>query len=293
MAEQKAAPATEEKKPAAPAKQTPPPHDRTKLSLEQRMVEVRKAIPAITKQQHSDGVKYKFAKIFDVYELMTPALNEWGVNFDIIEEIATRHYENGDPMYYTSYQQQTKNGPRTVWVYEADITIQWTNADDPKDEKSVTVHAIGTNDGGPDKAKGSAWTYALKYYLFERFNIDRGVDDPDNKDLSDDPQAAGKGQQRPQNGSGKPQQGGGYQKPAGGGNKPQGGGKLSEAQINRMVSKGKAAGCSEEAVFKRVKEKYGHDDPADLTRQQYDEICAALDQRAKEKAAENGGEGNA
>lgn len=297
MAEQKATPATAEKKAPAAENKAPLPLKRENLSLEQRMIEVRKAIPAITKRQHSDGVKYKFAKIFDVYELMTPALNEWGVNFDIIEEIATRHYENGDPMYYTSYTQQTQRGPRTVWVYEADITIEWTNADDPKDSKQVTMHAIGTNDGGPDKAKGSAWTYALKYYLFERFGIDQGEDDPDNKDLSDDPEAA-RGQQRPQNGSGRPQQGAGAQTPAGAGKKPQGGGKLSEAQINRMISKGKAAGCSEEAVKKRVKEKYGRDDPADLTRQQYDEICAALDQRAKEKAAaekaaENGGENNA
>ena len=134
------------------------------LTLEQKFVELRKAVPAIVQKQHSDGVKYKFAKIFDVYELLAPAMNTFGVNFDVVAETATNHKENGDPLYYSSFQQQTRNGPRTVWVYEADITIRWTNADNPDEKQEVTLHALGTNDGGPDKAKGSAWTYCLKYY---------------------------------------------------------------------------------------------------------------------------------
>ena len=32
----------------------------------------------------------------------------------------------------------------------------------------------------------------------------------------------------------------------------------------------------------RIREKYGKDNPHDLTRQQYDEICAALDAAKKE-----------
>ncbi|MBO7342971.1 MAG: ERF family protein, partial [Alistipes sp.] len=124
------------------------------LTLQQKFVELRKAIPAIVQKQHSDGVKYKFAKIFDIYQMLTPAMNEQGVNFDIVGEIATRHDANGDDLYYHSYQQQTKMGPRTVWVYEADLLLRWTNADDQTDTQDVTLHAIGTNDGGPDKAKG-------------------------------------------------------------------------------------------------------------------------------------------
>ena len=94
------------------------------LTLQQKFVELRKAVPAITQKQHSDGVKYKFAKIFDVYELLTPAMNEHGVNFDIIAEMATRHAENGDPVYYSNFTQHTRSGDRLVWVYEADMTIR-------------------------------------------------------------------------------------------------------------------------------------------------------------------------
>ena len=137
------------------AAEAPP---REALSLQEKFIKLREAVPSISQKQHSDGVKYKFAKIFDVYELLTPAMNQYGVNFDIVAEKATRHAENGDEVYYHTYQQQTRNGARIVWVYEADITIRWTNADDPEDKLEVTLHAIGTNDGGPDKAKGSAWT---------------------------------------------------------------------------------------------------------------------------------------
>ena len=87
--------------------ETPP---REAMSLQEKFVKLREAVPAITQRQHSEDVKYKFAKIFDVYELLTPAMNQYGVNFDIVAEKATRHTENGDEVYYHTYQQQTRNG---------------------------------------------------------------------------------------------------------------------------------------------------------------------------------------
>lgn len=238
------------------------------MNLEQKFVELRKAVPAIVQKQHSDGVKYKFAKIFDVYELLAPAMNEYGVNFDVVAESATRRHDNGDPMYYTSYQQQTQRGPRTVWVYEADLTLEWTNADNPSEQKLVTLHALGTNDGGPDKAKGSAWTYCLKYYLFEKFNIDQGEDDPDNFDHSDE-LAQRRGQQGQQN-------------------QQKGSGRLSDAQLERLYKKAAAAGMSKERTDARIAEKCNKKDPATLTREEYEDICKQLDAAAaarKEAAA--------
>ena len=259
------------------------------LTLQQKFVELRKAVPAITQKQHSDGVKYKFAKIFDVYELLTPAMNEHGVNFDIIAEKATRHAENGDPVYYSNFTQHTRNGDRLVWVYEADMTIRWTNADNPEDMLEVTLHAIGTNDGGPDKAKGSAITYCLKYYLFEKFGIDQGDDDPDNQDHTSERapgQNAPQTRTAPQNAAG----GRNTQPPAqtsqtgrSGAARP-----LSGAQLTRMYRKGEAAGMTQEAVNAKIVQQYGQQDPHNLTRQQYDEICGQLD-----AAAQNGGQNNA
>ena len=68
--------ATQQKESGAPPREA--------MSLQEKFVKLREAVPSITQKQHSDGVKYKFAKIFDVYELLTPAMNKYGVNFDIV-----------------------------------------------------------------------------------------------------------------------------------------------------------------------------------------------------------------
>lgn len=253
-----------------------PPHKA--MSLQEKFIKLREAVPSITQKQHSDGVKYKFAKIFDVYELLTPAMNKYGVNFDIVGETATRHAENGDLVYYSNFMQHTRNGDRIVWVYEADLMIRWTNADNPEDKLEVTLHAIGTNDSGPDKAKGSAWTYCLKYYLFEKFGIDQGEDDPDMQDhTSEGHQKAPQTPINPQNSThSRNTQLEPYNAQKGHT------GTLSDAQIFRMYRKGEDVGLSQQKVNRRIIQKYGKQDPHNLTRQQYDEICTALDNAKQE-----------
>lgn len=263
--------------------ETPP---REAMSLQEKFVKLREAVPVITQRQHSEGVKYKFAKIFDVYALLAPAMNQYGVNFDIVAEKATRHSENGDPVYYSHFQQNTQRGSLIVWVYEADLTIRWTNADDPEDILEVTLHAIETNDSGPDKAKGSAWTYCLKYYLFEKFGIDQGDEDPDMSDRSSAaPLPAPNRHTAPQNGAGgRNTQPGGQTAQNGhtGAQKP-----LTDAQLSRMYRKGEDAGITQTQIDEEIERQYGHKDPHNLTRAQYDEICNRLD-AAKRQQGQGG-----
>ena len=269
---------------AAPAAPTPPaskpgetaiPHEA--LSLQQKFVELRKAVPLIIKEKHSDGVSYKFSKIFDVWGKITPIMNEIGVNFDIVSEVATRKDDHGDPAYYSTMTTKTRNGDKLMFLYEADLTVCWINTDNEDDTSTVTLHAIGWNDD-PAKAKGAAWTYALKYYLFEKFTIDQGEDAPDNNDFSGAP-----GLGRPLGG----QKGGGQHN-----GQQQGNGALegrgcprplTDRQLDRLYRKGEAAGHSKEVINKRILDKYHKENPADLTRAEYDEICAALDKAAAEK----------
>lgn len=170
----------ETKKTEAAAAAAPP--EAACLTLRQKLVEMRKACPEIVKKQHSDGVSYKYAKIYDVWEKITPIMNELGVDFDVISEQATRHAENGDPVYWITMQTKTRNGDKLMFLYEADLTIRWLNLDNDDETIEATVHAVGWNDD-PAKAKGAAHTYALKYYLFEKFTVDQGEDDPDNSDF--------------------------------------------------------------------------------------------------------------
>ena len=213
----------------------------------------------------------------------------YSLHFDIVAEKATRHAENGDPVYYSHFQQNTQRGSLIVWVYEADLTIRWTNADDPEDILEVTLHAIGTNDGGPDKAKGSAWTYCLKYYLFEKFGIDQGDDDPDLNDRSSTaPPPAPNRPTAPPNAAGDRntgRQAGNAQNGHTGAQRP-----LTDAQLSRMYRKGEDGGISQAQINEEIATRYGQQDPHNLTRAQYDEICNRLD--AVKKQQGQGGNSN-
>lgn len=259
----------ETKKNEAAAAAAAPPNEANCLTLRQKLVEMRKACPEIVKKQHSDGVSYKYAKIYDVWEKITPIMNELGVDFDVIKEEATRHAENGDPIYWITMQTKTRNGEKLMFLYEVDLTIRWLNLDNDDEVIEATVHAVGWNDD-PAKAKGAAHTYALKYYLFEKFTVDQGEDDPDNNDFSAQGKGAGN---RPQ--QGQQRQG-------------QGSGRLSEAQLNRLYKKAESAGMTKERTDARILERYKKQDPATLTRQEYDEICTSLDNAAAQHNQQGG-----
>ena len=159
--------------------------------------------------------------------------------------------------------------------------------DNPDETLEVTLHAIGTNDGGPDKAKGSAWTYCLKYYLFEKFGIDQGDDDPDMSDHSSEPpQQSQKQHTGAQNGNRQ----GNTQSQAQNGQTGRSGAArpLSDAQLSRLYRKGEDAGYSQQSINDWILKKYGQQDPHNLTRAQYDEACAAMD-----NAKQQGGQDNA
>jgi hypothetical protein len=218
-----------------------------KLNLQQKFLKLREAIPKLTKQDHGTGVKYKFNKISSIYEFLTPAMNKYGVNLTISGEHPTMRDANGQPLYYRTFQQAN----RTCWIYESDLDITWTDVDTLKQER-VTLHAIGESDHGPDKAKGSAWTYCLKYYLLEKFTIDEGDGDPDNKDLS------GKSQET-----------------------------MPNEKLEYMYIQGAAAGFNEEYIkdwlIKRYKVKNEHY----ITTEQYNEAFNILAEQANKKKEGN------
>lgn len=143
------------------------------------MVKIRSEIPALVKRAYSEDVNYDFIKIDDIFRYLTPAMNRWNVNFEIVSECASKRNENGESVYveFLAYCQ--------MWLYEADLELKWINAEKPEDEVTVTIHAIGTHEM-PEKAKGSALTYAMKYYLMDKYCIDQGGVDPDMRDFPPD-----------------------------------------------------------------------------------------------------------
>lgn len=158
-----------------------------------------------------------------------------------------------------------------MFLYEADLTIRWLNLDNDDETIEATVHAVGWNDD-PAKAKGAAHTYALKYYLFEKFTVDQGEDDPDNSDFG----AAGQ--------------------------RIRAGGRQQAAQGRQGQSSGRLTTRSSRASTRRQRprnDQGAHQRPdrgevqksripATLTRQEYDEICTSLDNAAAQHNQQGG-----
>ena len=142
------------------------------LSLHEKMVLVRSEIPALVKKAYSDQVNYDFTKIDDIFRYLAPAMKNHMVDWVIISEEASRRDSGGNPCYLTYIEKNFQ------WLYEADLTIRWINAEAPAETEEVKLHLIGTHEM-PEKAKGCAWTYALKYYLQDLFCADQGGEDPD------------------------------------------------------------------------------------------------------------------
>lgn len=145
------------------------------LNLNQKMIKIRKKIPSLIRKRYSEDVDYDFVKLDDINQFLTPALNRYGVDFDILEETPTQTDASGNPVFLTL--------EGNLWRYEANLGICWTNADHPEEKITSVIHLVGTNDIA-DKAKGTAMTYGLKYYLLNKFNIPQnGEEDPDMRGI--------------------------------------------------------------------------------------------------------------
>lgn len=156
------------------------------MNLEQKLAKIRKKMPVLLKKYHNDEADYDFATLDDIYESLTPALNKYGVNFDIVKETPTQYGSEGKPVYLTLDKDD-------YWRYEADLELRWKNIDNPSEMNSAVIHIVGTHEI-PDKAHGTALTYGLKYYFRNKFCMRQlgGVaEDPDGMEYGTEESAAG------------------------------------------------------------------------------------------------------
>ena len=209
-------------------------------------------------------------------------LKEQLINFDVISEEETQH---------TTFRQHTKDGTdRLVWIYEADLTVRWTNAEKPSDQLEAKIHAIGTSEKGPASAKLAAWDGTLAAYFDTKFWQPIGGAGLYEEDYTSEqtPQGATQRPTQPRNGvEGINTQASAKNAPQ---RKPDGRRTLTGPQIDRMYRKAEAAGVTMQSVDAELKKRYNAEDPHTITRQQYDEICRDLDDMARNR--QQGGQPN-
>lgn len=155
------------------------------MNLEQKLAKIRKKMPLLLKKYHNDEADYDFATLDDIYEILTPALNKYGVNFDIVKEMPTLYSEN-ELVYLTLDKDD-------FWRYEADLELCWTNIDNPSEMNRAVIHIVGTHEI-PDKAHGTALTYGLKYYFRNKFcmrQLGSVQEDPDGMEYGTEESGTG------------------------------------------------------------------------------------------------------
>lgn len=236
--------------------------------------------PAATKKPAIPSLQEKFNKVLSDLrssreEALPIFLKEQLINFDVISEEETQR---------TTFLQHTKDGTdRLVWIYEADLTVRWTNAEKPSDQLEAKIHAIGTSEKGPASAKLAAWDGALAAYFGSKFWQPIELTGGHEEDYtSEQPQQ--EAAQRPSQPRNAPE-GINTQEDAKNATQRKSDGRrtLTGPQVDRMYRKAEAAGVTMQSVDAELKKRYNAEDPHTITRQQYDEICRDLDNMARNR----------
>ena len=137
------------------------------LNLFQKLVEVRKSIPALHKD--AKGYNYSYVTGSQILAGIQQAMNDYGVL--LFPKIDTQNVESGETV--------SAKGKKTMqFRVHGRMTYTWINADNPNETLEVPFMYAAANEDVA-KALGSALTYAERYFLIKSFNLPTDGDDPD------------------------------------------------------------------------------------------------------------------
>ena len=144
---------------------------KTKINLYQKLVEVRKSVPYL--QKDNEGFNFKYVSYSQALSSARTALDEQGIM--IVPSV-----ESFDIRDHT-----TKSGGHEYFTV-LNITYTVVNADDPVEILEIKWMGQGLDSG--EKGVGKALTYAEKYLFLKLFNIPTDKDDPDSFQRRSEPQ---------------------------------------------------------------------------------------------------------
>jgi len=130
-----------------------------KLNLFQKIIEVRKCVPFLKKDE--TGYKYKYVAGVSVLSAIQGKMNELGLL--LMPSV-------------TSRQHHIEKEQRVVM---ADMVMTWIDAE--SGEKLEVPWVLFGEQNDISKAFGSGLTYSERYYLLKALNIPTDEDDPDAK----------------------------------------------------------------------------------------------------------------
>lgn len=146
----------------------------SKMSLHQKLEEIRKLVEVIQKDQ--DGYGYKYTSISEILAKLKAGMDTYHVS--LVPEFDRSGERLIQPFTYKSYSKGVEKEVTEFFMY-ADVKYTWINNDNPA-ETIVVPWTITGSQADPSQATGSALTYSLRYFLTQYFQIATPEDDPDN-----------------------------------------------------------------------------------------------------------------
>lgn len=134
-----------------------------KLNLHQKLVDVRRAVKYLRKDNQGD--RFKFVSSSQALGAIRGKLDE--LNVLLVPRVVS----------HTCRDHKLKNGG--IWYLTGlEMEFTWVDADNPKDTIGpLSWYAEGLDDA--EKGPGKALTYAEKYFMLKFFNVATDKDDPD------------------------------------------------------------------------------------------------------------------
>lgn len=146
------------------------------MNIYQKLVEVRKAVPYL--QKEDKGGQYAYVGSSQVLSSLRAKMDELGLLL-VPSVIGTKVSES--TVEYTEKDKWGNQKPKKTTTYftELNLEMTWINAENPEEQIKVQWYGQGVDIAG-EKGVGKALTYAEKYFLLKQFNIATDKDDPDS-----------------------------------------------------------------------------------------------------------------
>lgn len=136
-----------------------------KLNIYQKLIEVRKSVPGLSKDKENKFFKFAYVSSSQTLAAVRTEMDKQ----QLLLIPAIIKHETRD--------HTTKQGGHQFFT-ELTLEYKWVNAEDPTEFVLCPWAGIGLDEG--EKGIGKACTYSEKYFLLKFFNVPTDKDDPDS-----------------------------------------------------------------------------------------------------------------
>lgn len=132
----------------------------TNLNIYQKLQQVQRKVGQLEKDQLNKFQNYKYVAEYDILRTLKPLLND--------QNLVLTFDDNSNQVIYA--EEGTTDKGKKEWIVKYLKRMTLTNANNPTEQLTYELWATGQN-ADIAKAKGSAETYAIKYFLMKFFLI--------------------------------------------------------------------------------------------------------------------------